>query len=365
MKHLAKKLVERQPVYEPGRPIDDVARDLGLDLKSIIKLASNESPFGPSPRAREAASHALGQGHLYPDGNATYLKEKIAETRALRPEQIVVGNGSNEVIELLGHAFLRPGDEVVMGTPAFIVYKLVTLLFEAVPVEVPLVDYRHDLDAMAARVTDKTRMVFLPSPNNPTGTANTADEILAFARGLPPHVIFVFDEAYAEYLDSPPDLRPLIEEGRNVVCLRTFSKIYGLAALRIGYGYGSAEWASLLNRVRQPFNTNAVAQAAATAALDDVEFVRSCRRRNREGREQLARGLAAAGFESVPSEGNFLLVKVGQGRAFFENMQREGVIVRPLDGYGLPEFVRVSIGTAAENERFLRVLEGCRTQSRS
>ncbi len=363
MKHLAKQLVEKQPVYEPGRPIEDVARELGLDLRSIIKLASNESPFGPSPMALEAAREALTNGHRYPDGNATHLKEKIAETLSLKPEQLVLGNGSNEIIELLGHAFLRKGDEAVMGKSAFIVYKLVTLLFEAVPVEVPLAGHRHDLRAMADRITDKTRMVFLPSPNNPTGTANEESEILAFARDLPPHVVFVFDEAYAEYLDSPPDLRPLIEEGRNVVCLRTFSKIYGLAALRIGYGYGSAEWAALLNRVRQPFNTNAVAQVAALAALDDRKFVSECRRRTREGKEQLERGLAAAGIEFVPSEGNFIMIKVGDGRAFFERMQREGVIVRPLDGYGLSEFVRVSIGTAAENERFVRTLESFKSSS--
>ncbi len=360
MKQLAKQLVARQPVYEPGRPLDDVARELGLDLESIIKLASNESPFGPSPAAVRAAREALSRGHLYPDGNATYLKERIAGKLSLRPDQIVVGNGSNEIIELLGHVFLREGDEVVMGTPAFIVYKLVTLLFEAVPVEVPLAEHRHDLDAMAARVTERTRMVFLPSPNNPTGTANREEDIVAFARDLPPHVIFVFDEAYAEYLDSPPDLRPLIEEGRNVVCLRTFSKIYGLAGLRIGYGYGGTEWASLLNRVRQPFNTNAVAQAAALDALDDTRFVRDCRRKNREGREHLESALAAAGVECVAGEANFVMLRVGNGRKLFERLQREGVIVRPLDGYGLPEFVRVSVGTPEENERFLRTLKTCR-----
>lgn len=357
MNHLAKELVERQPVYEPGRPIEDVARELGLDLKTIVKLASNENPFGPSPKALRAARDAMACGHLYPDGNGTRLKEAIGAKQGLRPGQLVLGNGSNEIIELLGHAFLRPGDQVLMGTPAFIVYKLVTLLFEAVPVEVPLAGHRHDLDAMARRVNPKTRMVFLPSPNNPTGTANAEDEILAFARELPPDVIFVFDEAYAEYLDEPPDLRPLIDEGRNVVCLRTFSKIYGLASLRIGYGYGSAEWAGLLNRVRQPFNTNAIAQAAATAALDDEPFVEECRRKNREGRDKLERGLAAMGFEVVPSEGNFLMVRVGEGVPFFERMQREGIIVRPLGGYGLPEFVRVSIGTDAENDRFLRTVE--------
>lgn len=241
-----------------------------------------------------------------------------------------------------------------MGAPAFIVYKLVTLLFGARPVEVPLVAHRHDLDAMAAAVTPRTKLVFLASPNNPTGTSNSAEEIIAFAKALPEHVVFVLDEAYAEYLDNPPDLRPLIAAGRKVVCLRTFSKIHGLAGLRVGYGYASAELIGLLQRVRQPFNVNAVAQAAARAALDDTAWMERCRAENRAGLAQLAAGFSELGREFVPSDANFILVHVGDGAGVFSALQRRGVIVRPVAPYGMPAWVRVTIGTAAQNERLLR-----------
>lgn len=357
---LAKPEVRTQPVYEPGKPIGDVARELGLDPDGIIKLASNENPLGPSPLALAAAQRALAEVELYPDGGGFALRAKLAERWGLAPSQFIIGNGSNEIIELLGHVFLRPGDEVVMGNPAFVVYKLVTLLFGAQPVEVPLVNHRHDLSALAAAVTPRTRLVFVPSPNNPTGTANTEAELLAFARAMPEHVITVFDEAYAEYLESAPDLRPLIAEGRKVIGLRTFSKIYGLAGLRVGYGYASEELAALLNRVRQPFNVNAVAQAAATAALDDAEFVRRCRAENAAGLRQLAAGLRAQGVEFVPSVANFLLVRVGDGAQVFAALQRQGLIVRPMRAYGLPEWIRVTVGTAEQNARCLTLLAGVR-----
>lgn len=346
-----------QPVYEPGKPIEDVARELGLDPATIIKLASNENPLGPSPLAVAAATRALAQSELYPDGGCYALRQKLAARHGLAAEQIVVGNGSNELLELLGHVFLRPGDEVVMGTPAFIVYKLVTLLFGARPVEVPLVDHRHDLAALARAITPRTKLVFLPSPNNPTGTANTAEEITAFVRGLPEHVVFVFDEAYAEFLETPPDLRPMVAEGRKVIGLRTFSKIYGLASLRVGYGYASPELAGLLNRVRQPFNVNAIGQAAALAALDDAEFVARARAVNAAGLKQLEAGFAARGLEWVPSTGNFILVKVGDGARGFAELQKLGVIVRPMKPYGMPEWLRVTVGTEAQNTRFLAALD--------
>ena len=345
-----------QPVYEPGKPIEDVARELGLDPATIIKLASNENPFGPSPRAKAAAVRALDQGELYPDGGCVALRARLAQACGLEVNQLVVGNGSNELIELLGHVFLRPGDEVVMGNPAFAVYKLVALLFGAKPVEVPLVNHKHDLGALTAAVTPRTKLVFVPSPNNPTGTANTEAELLAFARSLPEHVVFVFDEAYAEYLDAPPDLRPLIREGRKVVCLRTFSKIYGLASLRVGYGYAAPELAALLNRVRQPFNVNAIGQAAAIAALDDGEFVEKCRRENRAGLAQLEEGLKLLGLETVPSVANFILVKVGDGARVFTELQKRGVIVRPMRPYGMPEWLRLTVGTSAQNNRLLSTL---------
>ena len=345
-----------QPVYEPGKPIEDVARELGLDPATIIKLASNENPFGPSPLAKAAAVRALDQGELYPDGGCVALRAKLAKAYGLDAGQFVVGNGSNEIIELLGHVFLRPGDEVVMGNPSFAVYKLVTLLFGAKPVEVPLVNHTHDLKALAAAITPKTKLVFVPSPNNPMGTANTEAELLAFARGLPEHVVFAYDEAYAEYLETPPDLRPLIREGRKVVCLRTFSKIYGLASLRVGFGYAAPELASLLNRVRQPFNVNAVGQAAAIAALDDGTFTAKCACDNRTGLAQLEVGFKALGLEIVPSVANFILVKVGDGARVFVELQKRGVIVRPMRPFGMPEWLRVTVGTPAQNERLLATL---------
>jgi histidinol-phosphate aminotransferase len=353
---LANPAVLSQPVYEPGKPIEYVARELGLDPAGIIKLASNENPFGPSPRAVAAAKVALEQGELYPDGGCFELRQKLAAAYGLSADQFAIGNGSNEILELLGHVFLRPGDEVVMGNPAFVVYKLVTLLFGATPVEVPLVDHRHDLDTLFKAVTPRTKLVFLPSPNNPTGTANTQEEIFAFVRRLPEHVVFAYDEAYAEFLESPPDLRPLIREGRRVICLRTFSKIYGLASLRVGYGYAAPELIALLNRVRQPFNVNAIGQAAAVAALDDRAFADKCARANREGLKQLEAGLTKLGLPFVPSVANFMVVKVGDGAGIFDALQRRGVIVRPMRPYGMPEWLRITVGTAEQNERLLAEL---------
>lgn len=353
---LAKSEVRSQPVYEPGKPIEDVARELGLDPDNIIKLASNENAYGASPKAIEAAKRALDQAELYPDGSCFALRQKLAAKWDLSPDQFVIGNGSNEIIELLGHVFLRPGDEVVMGNPAFIVYKLMTLLFGAKPVEVPLVDYKHDLDRIEEAVTSKTRMVLVPSPNNPTGTGNAEEELRSFARRMPDHVIVVYDEAYAEYLETAPDLRPLIAEGRNVVCLRTFSKIYGLAAMRVGYGYANESLTALLNRVRQPFNVNAIAQAAAMAALDDDEFVAKCRKANQMGLRQLGEGLRSMGVDYVPSIANFLLVKVDDGARIYADLQRSGVIVRPMAPYGMPEWLRVTTGTPNQNEHLLNEL---------
>ena len=353
---LVRPAVLTQPVYEPGKPIEYVARELGLDPDGIIKLASNENPFGPSPRALAAAKAALDQGQLYPDGGCYALRTKLAVKWGLGADQFVIGNGSNEIIELLGHTLLGPGDEVVMGNPAFVVYKLVTLLFGAKAVEVPLVDHRHDLAAIAAAITPRTKLVFVCSPNNPTGTANTEAELLAFARALPEHVVGVFDEAYAEFVADAPDLRPLVREGRNVVGLRTFSKIHGLASLRVGFGYARPEIVALLNRVRQPFNVNAIAQAAAVAALDDAEFTARCARENRAGRAQIEAGLRDLGLEFVPSVANFILVRVGDGLRVFEALQRHGVIVRPVKSYAMPEWVRVTVGTCEQNERLLTEL---------
>jgi histidinol-phosphate aminotransferase len=346
-----------QSVYEPGRPIEDVARELGLDPAVIIKLASNENPLGTSPKALAAMREALNGSALYPDGGCVALRDRLAARHGISADQIVVGNGSNELLELLGHVFIRPGDEVVMGAPAFIVYKLVTLLFGAIPVEVPLRDHVHDLAAMAAAVTERTKMVFLPSPNNPTGTTNGAVEMVNWAKGLPEHVVVVIDEAYAEYLEVEPDWSELIASGRPLVVLRTFSKIFGLAALRVGYGRMNAEVAALLQRSRQPFNVNAIAQAGALGALDDEEWIMSCRRSNTAGLQQLAKGLSRLGITFVPSMGNFVLAEVGDAQSVFSELQRAGVIVRPVGVYGLPTWVRMTVGNELQNERMLAELE--------
>jgi len=353
---LAKPFVLSYPSYEPGRPIDDVAREMGLDPAGIIKLASNENAFGPSPLAVKAAKRAIEQGQLYPDGGCFELRRRLASELGLEPGQFVIGNGSNEVIELLGHVFLGPGDEVVMGLPEFVVYKLVALLFGARAVEVPLVNFKNDLGALARAVTPRTKLVIVATPNNPTGTANSAAELIAFLRDLPASVICVVDEAYGDFADAPPDIRPLIAEGRNVVGLRTFSKIHGLASLRIGYGYSTQEMASLLDRVRQPFNVNAVAQAAAIAALDDREFTRMCATETRKGLRRLEAGFTELGLSFVPSQANFVLVRVGDGTRVSGALQRRGVIVRPVKSYNLPEYIRVTAGTAEQNERLLREL---------
>jgi histidinol-phosphate aminotransferase len=356
LSQLANPRILDQPVYEPGKPIEEVARQYGLQQDQICKLASNENPWGASELAKVAAREALDRVHLYPDGSGHQLIQLLSEHHGLQPNQFVLGNGSNEIIELLGHVFLEPGDEVVCGAHAFVVYKLVAMLMGAKVVEVEMPDLTHDLALMQKAVSEKTKLVFLPSPNNPTGTANSEEEIGEFIRSLPPHVIFCFDEAYAEYLDSPPDLRPFIEEGRKVVCLRTFSKIHGLAALRVGYGYGSEEMIRLLQQARQPFNVNAVAQAAAVAALSDQNWVHNCRKRNRDGLEQLTSGLEQLGIEYIPSQANFILSKPGNGRSLFLELQKQGVITRAL-GPSLADYLRISVGTEDENIRLLTSLE--------
>jgi histidinol-phosphate aminotransferase len=354
---LANKGILTQPIYEAGKPIDQVARELGLDPASVIKLASNENPLGPSPRAIAAAKRALEDAQLYPDGGYYALRERLGRKWGLGREQFVIGDGSNEIIELLGHAFLAPGVECVMSQASFVVYKLVTLMFGATPVEVPLAPgMKQDLKALAGAVTARTRFVFLASPANPIGTANSAEEIAGLVRALPDHVILVFDEAYAEYVEDAPDLRPFMEEGRKIICLRTFSKIYGLAALRVGYAYAPKDLIAIVQRARQPFNVSAIAAAAAVAALDDDEFVARCRVANRAGLAQLEGGFAQLGLEFVPGRGNFVLVRVGDGVAVFDALQRRGVITRPVKPYGLPEWLRVSVGTPEQNQRLLREL---------
>jgi len=344
-----------QPVYQPGKPIGDVAREFGLDPAGIDKMASNENPLGPSPKAVAAAMAALQGVNLYPDGSCWDLTGKLAARLKVGRDQLVFGNGSNEVLELVAHVFLAPGVEAVMGKHGFVVYKLATLLMGATPVEVPMPGFAHDLAAMRAAVTPRTRVVFLASPNNPTGTANTEAELTDFARSLPEDVLLVIDEAYAEYQDAAPDFRPLIAAGSPVLCTRTFSKIYGLAGLRIGYGYTRPDIAALLQRARAPFNINAVAQAAAIAALDDADFIQRSRDVNRAGLRQLEAGFRALGLEWIPSSANFILVQVPDGAKAFAFMQARGTIVRSFGT--LPRHLRITVGTAEQNERCLANLK--------
>ncbi len=353
---LVKPELLSQPTYQPGKPIEYVARELGLNPSSIVKLASNENPLGASPRAIEAGKGAMDNVELYPDGGCFELKNALAHKFDLEADQFIIGNGSNEILELLGHAFVGEGDEVVMGKGAFIVYKLVTLLFGGRPIEVPTINNRHDLKGMREAVTDRTRIVFLASPDNPSGSANTSSEIVELVAALPDNVLFVLDEAYSEYQDDPVDLRPLIAEGKKVFCTRTFSKIYGLAGLRIGYGYGDLELVALLNRTRAPFNVNSIALAAACTALEDQDFVTSCRIANAAGLRYFEKSMETLNIEYIPSSANFITVKVGDGNAAFEAMQRDGIIVRPLTPYGMSEWIRISVGTEKQNEQAIQSL---------
>jgi histidinol-phosphate aminotransferase len=347
------------PVYQPGRPIEEVARELGLDPGGIIKLASNENPLGPSRLGLAAMRQALKQVNLYPDGNAFYLKQKLAAKLGVTPANLILGNGSNEVIEMIGHALLAPGAEVVVSQYCFAVYPIVTALFGAKLVVVPAKNHGHDLDAMLAAITPNTRIVFVANPNNPTGTTTGREELARFVNAVPANVLLALDEAYIEFLGEPLDLLPEIRSGSkpNLLLMRTFSKIYGLAGLRIGYGIGHPDFIAALEKIRQPFNINSVAQAGALAALDDTKHVEKTRKINSRGLKLYARTFRKLGLEFVPSQANFILVRVGDGQRVFMELQKLGVIVRPMGGYQLPEWIRISIGTPKENQRCLEALK--------
>lgn len=353
---LATPRILDQPIYQPGKPIEQVAREYKLKPEDVCKLASNENPWGASPLAIAAGKDALNHVHLYPEGSGLELRNAIGKNLKLESSQIILGNGSNEIIELLGHIFLEKGDEVIVGEHAFVVYKLMTLLMGATPVIVPMPDLVHDLNEMRNAITDRTKLIFLPSPNNPTGTANSPKDIIQFVKSLPEHVIFCLDEAYAEYLINPADLKPLMKEGKKVLAMRTFSKIHGLAGLRIGYGYGNHELIQLLQKARQPFNVNSIAQASAIAALEDKDWVTQCRKRNLDGLEQMMSGLEKLNLKYIPSKANFLLIEVGDGQAIFNSLQQLGIITRPMSE-NLKEFVRISIGTEEENLKALTALK--------
>lgn len=341
------------PTYQPGRPIEEVARELGMPAAQIIKLASNENPLGPSPAALAAMQHVLANINLYPDGNAFYLKHKLADKLNVQPANLILGNGSNEIIEFIGHALMQPGTDVVVSQYCFAVYPLVTKLFGANLVTVPATNYGHDLPAMLAAITPQTRIVFVANPNNPTGTVVPKKELVDFANQIPSNVLLALDEAYIEFLDDPADFISEIRRGQkpNLLLMRTFSKIYGLAGLRLGYGIASPELIAGLEKVRQPFNINSIAQAGALAALDDAEHMRRTRENNTLGLKYFEEAFKALSLEFIPSSGNFILVHVGEGQRVFESMQKLGVIIRPMAGYQLPEWIRISVGTSAENER--------------
>jgi histidinol-phosphate aminotransferase len=344
-------------VYEPGKPIEETARELGADAGKIIKLASNENPLGPSPKALLAMRAALESAHLYPDGGGYYLRQALAAKLGLSRDQLILGSGSNEIIEFLGHAFLHRGDDVITSEHAFIAYKLVAAVFGARTIEVPSPDLRHDLDAMIAAITPKTRLIFIANPNNPTGTLAPQKEIDRFIERVPEEVVVVFDEAYFEYLDDPPDTLRFVRAGRNVAVLRTFSKIQGLASLRVGYGMARPELIQVLQKARQPFNVNGIGQAAALASLGDDEHRQATKRVTDEGRAWLQKEFAAMNLRFVPSAANFVLVNVGDGAKIFRALLDRHIIVRALKGYNLPEWVRISVGTMEQNRRCVAALQ--------
>lgn len=343
--------------YKPGRPIEEVERELGI--RGSIKVASNENPLGPSPLALEALRAALPAVHRYPDGGAVVLAEKLAARLGVAPQRIVFGNGSNELLELSCRLFAGPGDEVLFSADAFLVYPLVSIAVGATAVKAPPRGFAHDLEAIAERLTPRTRVVFLANPNNPTGTIFRRGQWERFLARVPEDVCVVLDEAYFEYVEDPeyPCGLDYLDRHPGLIVTRTFSKIYGLAGLRIGYGVGALEVMDGLARLRQPFNVNLLAQVAACAALDDDAHVEASRQRVRAGRRRWSQACAALGLDFVPSHANFVLIRVGSGKAVTEALLQRGVIVRPMDAYGFSEHVRITFGTEAEDERTIAALE--------
>jgi histidinol-phosphate aminotransferase len=342
--------------YLPGKPITELAREMGIPVENIVKLASNENPLGMSPRARVAVEQAIAGVERYPD--QFDLIKALADRSGLAQEQIVLGNGSNDVLDLAARVFLAPGRSAVLAQHAFAVYPLATLTTGAQCIVVPAKHYGHDLDAMRAAIRPDTRIVWIANPNNPTGNFLPYPEVKAFLAKVPAEVAVVLDEAYTEYLAPADRVDTLawIREFPNLIVTRTFSKVYGLAGLRVGYAAASPEVADLMNRVRQPFNVNNLALAAAIAALDDHAFLAESYQLNRRGMEQLVAGIKQLGLEHIPSHGNFLTFKVSDGATVNQKLLRQGVIVRPIGGYGLPNHLRVTIGLERENAAFLAAL---------
>lgn len=344
--------------YEPGKPLETLAREYGIE--EAVKLASNENPRGPSPAALDAARDALAEGARYPDGNAFALRAALARHFDVAPEAMTLGNGSNDVLELIARAFAAPGEEVIFSRYAFAVYPLVTQAIGAKAVITEARDWGCDLEAMAAAVTPATKVIFVANPNNPTGTWVAGDALLALLQQVPAEVLVVVDEAYAEYVDAPGyrSLLPQLSDYPNLVVTRTFSKVYGLAGLRMGVAFSHPEVADCLNRVRQPFNVNHLSQAAAAAALDDQAWVRDSVAMNNRELARLAAFCDDQGLEYIPSVGNFLTIAVGDAAAVNEALLRRGVIVRPMGAYGMPHHLRISVGLPDENDRLMETLKG-------
>ncbi len=349
--------IETLEAYQGGKPIEEVKRELGIS--NIVKLASNENPLGPSPLALQAIEESAKQVHFYPDGNGFYLKADLAKHLGVTEDRLLLTNGSNEVLTLVGETYLRPSDEVIYAESAFVVYEHVALVSGATAVVVPMQNDTHHLSSMASAITDKTKVIFIANPNNPTGTMVTASETAHFMAQVPENVLVVFDEAYYEYVTNPdyPHTLPYVMEDRNFIITRTFSKIYGLAGLRVGYGIAPPSIITTINPVRQPFNCNAIAQAAARAALKDTDYVKKSKELNEIGKTFLYAAFDKLGLRYIKTEGNFVMVFVNQtGADFVDAMMKKGVIVRGMASYGFPNAIRVTIGRQAENERFIEVL---------
>lgn len=359
MTNLAPDHIRAIAPYQGGKPIAELAREMGLQVEDIVKLASNENPLGISPKAEHAIQEALLDISRYPDGNSFALRDAVSHKFNVAPNQIVFGNGSNDILELAAHAFLIADSETIYSQHAFAVYPLVTQAMGATGVVVPAKYFGHDLNAMLAAINAKTRMIFIANPNNPTGTLLGKGELLAFLKQVPNHVLVVLDEAYDEYLSATHKSEAIswLSEFDNLIISRSFSKAYGLAGLRIGMGLCHADVADMMNRVRQPFNVNSLAQAAAVATLADDDFVARSYALNQAGMAQLTQGLQKLGLEYIPSFANFISIRVGNATDYYRKLLENGVIVRPVANYEMPEYLRVSIGLFAENAKFLAVLE--------
>ncbi|MEO8386432.1 MAG: histidinol-phosphate transaminase, partial [Betaproteobacteria bacterium] len=347
------------------KPISDLARELGMREDDIVKLASNENPLGASPKALAAIQAALGDLAMYPDGGGFALKAAISAKYSVQPAQIILGNGSNDILELAARTFMKSGDSAVYSQHAFAVYPLATQAVGATGIEVPAKNFGNDLSAILSAIRADTKMIFLANPNNPTGTFTPGAELRAFVKQVPAKVLVVLDEAYGEYLNDADvyDSVPWLADFPNVIISHTLSKAYGLAGLRIGFGLAHPQLIDLMNRVRQPFNVNHLAMVAAVAALGDDDFIRESRRANDAGLSLLKAEFAKRGLATIPAYGNFITFKIDNAKRVFESLLKQGVIVRPIAGYGLPDYLRVTIGTEAQNRRFIAALDNAMKQA--